>query len=91
MKINELVQHNQKWFSEENKAFFKDVEYFVMHGEKSEQPFLVRSTYAWTDMFGHKPKLHYRVNPIEDCFHIGSLTDDVFEDLDAVEMWLEDN
>jgi hypothetical protein len=79
---------NPTWFTPENKRFFNDVSYQVLHGHVSKKPYLVRATYAWTDMFGSPKRLHYRVNPITQTLDIGPLEDEEFRDLDAVKDWL---
>lgn len=76
------------WFSRKNKRFFNDVSYRVLHGKVSHKPYLVRSTYAWTDMFGQQPQLHYRVNTIKGDLSIGPLVDKSFRDLEEVKEWL---
>jgi len=88
--LEQVKKAQPKWFSVENKKFFHDVDYCILHG-KSNKPFLVRSTYAWTDMFGQKPRLHYRVNPLNEMLQIEPLIDDEFADIDDVEEWLKDN
>ena len=80
-----------EWFSRKNKRFFGDCSYEVLHGKVSGKPFLVRSTFAWTDMFGQPKRLRYRVNHINYDLTIGLLTDTDFRDLDAVKDWLSDN
>ena len=80
-----------KWFSRKNKKFFGDVRYWVLHGKRTGEPYLIRSTYAWTDMFGQKPRLHYRINRLEDNLKISSLLDDEFENMPAVKRWLKEN
>ena len=88
--MQEVRQANRTWFGDGNQEFFGDVSYQVLHGI-SGKSYLVRSTYAWSDMFGRKRKLHWRLNPINDVLKIGSLTDNVFSDLSEVEDWLEMN
>jgi hypothetical protein len=90
--LSALKEAHSTWFSPENKRFFNDVEYRVLHGKTSHKPFLVRSTYAFTNMFGKEPKLHWRINPIEpDTLKIMPLIDDQFETLEEVKDWLENN
>lgn len=88
--LEQVKKAQPKWFTPENKKFFHDVDYCILHG-KNNDPFLVRSTYAWTDMFGHKPRLHYRINPLDEMLHIRPLIDEEFADIDEVEKWLEEN
>ena len=88
--MREVRQANRTWFGDGNEKFFNDINYQIVHSV-SGKPYLARSTYAWTDMFGGKRKFHWRLNPIDDVLKIRPLIDDVFSDLDAVERWLEDN
>lgn len=89
--LQEVKNVQPEWFSPENKRFFGDINYKVLHGEISKKPFLVRSTYAWTDMFGEKRTLHYRVNEIESNLKIGSLIETSFTSMDEVKEWLKEN
>lgn len=77
------------WFSLKNKRFFGDVSYRVLRGKKSGEAFLVRSTYAWSNMFGPK-RLHYRINVInQETKKIGDLIDDTFTSIYAVKNYLK--
>ena len=78
-----------KWFSAENKRFFNDRSYYGVYGKETGKAYLLRSTYAWTDMFGQTPTLHYRIDEIDQETHkILSLIDDVFNSLDDAKRWL---
>lgn len=79
------------WFSSGNKRLFGDVSYRVLHGKKSKNPFLVRKTAGWTDMFG-QPKLYFfKVNPINpETLKIGSMCKEDFADIEAVKEYLAD-
>jgi len=90
--LADVKQAQPQWFTRENKRFFNDVSYRVLHGKASHKPFLVRATYAWTDMFGGPKRLHYRINPLDpDTLHIQPLVDQEFKDLGEVKDWLKDN
>lgn len=89
--LTDIRQAQPGWFSRSNKRLFGDVSYKVLHGKVSKKPFLVRATYAWTDMFGSPKRLHYRVNTINDDRHIGNLVDKTFSDMDDVKDWLANN
>jgi len=89
--LRDVKEANSGWFSLANKRFFNDVAYRVLHGKISKKPYLVRSTYAWSDMFGQEKKLHYRINIIKDDLEIGSLTDDMFSSNQNVKDWLGRN
>lgn len=88
--MQEVRQANQTWFGGGNQEFFGDIDYRILHSA-SGKPYLVRSTYAWMNMFGDEKKLHWRLNSLNDVLKISPLIDDVFPDLDAVERWLENN
>jgi hypothetical protein len=83
---------NKGWFSPENKRFFHDVAYYGLYGKKTHLPYLVRSTEAWTDMFGQKPRLHYRINPVNsETLDIENLIEEGFATMKDVKEWLEEN
>ncbi len=90
--LRQIKEANGQWFSRGNKRFFGDVSYKAYYGKKSGNPYLVRATYAWSDMFGRPKILHYRVNKVNsDTKEIESLTDDTFNDIFAVKAWLRNN
>lgn len=90
--LSDVKEANPIWFGTGNKSFFGDVNYQVLHGKVSKEPYLVRYTVAWTDMFDQKKKYHYRINPINpDTLKIGSLVDGMFDTLDDVKEWLKNN
>jgi hypothetical protein len=86
-KLDKIKAGNPGWFTLANKQFFNDVDYMAF-ASGSGKTFLVRSTYAWTDMLGDKRRLHYRVNPIGNNFKIQPLIDTEFNSLDDVKIWL---
>ena len=86
--LNDVIRAQPKWFSAQNRAFFKDKEYSVHHSP-SGHPYLVRSTYAWTDMFGGPRYLHWRINPINAVtLEIEDLTDDEFATEEDALAWV---
>lgn len=87
--LNAVKRANQNWFAPGQRQFFGDVSYEIMYGKKTGERYLVRSTYAWTDMFGQPKKLHYRINYILDNLKIGNLVDDVFDSKAEVKKWLK--
>ena len=89
--LSEIKAAQPEWFSRKNKKFFGDVWYKVSQGKVSKKPYLVRATYAWTDMFGQDRKLHYRVNRIDENLEIGELVDEVFSHEYLVKLWLQSN
>lgn len=86
--LHAIQDNNQKWFDPSNKRFFGDKEYFGYCDTETGDKYLVRSTYAWSDMFGQPPKLHYRINPIGENYEIQPLLDNVFNTLEDVEAFL---
>ncbi len=100
MTLTELKIHNPQWFSRDNKRFFGDRSYRVLHGKKTGEPYLVRSTYQWSDMLGQPKRLIWRINPIgktgakwgtDDYYSIRPLIDTEFKNHDDVKAWLREN
>ena len=87
--LSEVKAKNKLWFSKGNKKFFGDVSYRILHGGTSKKPFLVRSTYAWSDMFGRPRTLHWKINRIEDDLEIGEMFDQDFMGLELVKYFLK--
>ena len=88
LTITALRQANARWFSPESIKFSGDLEYRVLHG-KSKTPYLVRRTYAWTNMFDGIRKSHWRINPIGVDLAILGLNDEIFLSLDDVKQTLK--
>ena len=63
LSIADVRQANPMYFSKENTKFSGDISCRVLH-DKQRQPYLVRLTYAWTDMFGGERIAHWVINPI---------------------------
>jgi hypothetical protein len=89
--LRDIRENNPTWFSASNKRFFGDRSYYGYYGVATGEPYLVRSTYAWTDMLGGKRTLHYRINKLSDKKEILDLVDDIFVTLDDVKKWLRNN
>lgn len=77
------------WFSRKNKRFFGDISYRVLHGKVSRKPYLVRSSYTWSDMFGQPRRVSWHINRLNDDLTIGKLVQQSFRDLDEVKEWLQ--
>ena len=60
--LEDVRRANPNWF--EKPRFHGDLRY-SLHPGGSGMPYLVRSTYAWTDMLGAKKRLFYVANPID--------------------------
>lgn len=88
--LKQVEDCNCRWFAKGNKQFFGDRSYSVRMS-KNGKPYLIRSTYAWTDMFGGVKKLHYRINFIGANLKIGSLVDEIFDTRSEVNTWLTNN
>ena len=72
-KLAEVKAAQPEWFSRGNMRFFGDHSYMVRYGKVTGDAYLVRSTDAWTDMFGQPKRLHYRVNFLDqDTLEIGN-------------------
>ena len=84
--LAQVQQANQGWFTPENKKFFGDQGYRVNQGF-SGTFYLVRRTYAWSDMFDQPRTLHYRLNVLEGT-EIRPLVDQAFLTLPEVKAWL---
>ena len=92
MKLQDIKQAQPDWFSLKNKRFFGDVSYRVLHGKASGEAFLIRSTFAWGDMFGCERKLHWRINRVnQNNYEIRGLIDKSFSSIDSVKDWLKFN
>lgn len=96
--LRELQEQNPEWFSKKNKRFFQDRTYFFMYSGKTGNPYLVRSTYGWSDMFDKPLTLVYRINAIDSeiidntytgKMSIGKLLDDEFDSLQDVKKFLK--
>ena len=87
--LNRVRRANRQWFAPGNAGFFNDKEYRILH-DKEGKPYLVRSTTAWTDMFGQKPRLHCRINSLNADLSIGPLLDGEHTNWDAAQDWLND-
>lgn len=87
-----IREANPDWFSRGNKRFFGDVEYRGYYGKATGKAYLVRSTYAWSDMFGEPRRLHYKINNLnQDTLDIGPLIDEEFRDIFEVKAWLREH
>ena len=106
LRIAELRQANPRWFSKENKQFFGDIDYSILHS-KGGSPYLLRSTFMWSDMKINrliakslqKTELHelqvplgfvYRLNTINPDMSIGSLIDQIFKTRNMAKEWLKE-
>ncbi len=82
--LSDVKLSQPDWFSRRNKKFFNDINYRVLHGKVSGKPFLVRSTYAWSDAFGQPQRMSWIINPLSDDLKIQSMIDKHFGTLDNV-------
>jgi hypothetical protein len=86
--MDDIRRANWTWFSPGNRRFFGDKNYWLVYSKVTGERYLLRSTYAWTDMCGGTKTLHYRLNEIEENLKIGNLIDDIFKTKAAAEAWL---
>ncbi|KKM61552.1 hypothetical protein LCGC14_1530600 [marine sediment metagenome] len=90
--LRQIKAANDGWFTRDNKRFFNDVSYRAYYGKITGKAYLARSTYAWTDMFGNKPRLHWRINNInQDTLEIEPLIDQELRDIFEAKAWLRAN
>ena len=76
------------WFDRETKKFFGDVRYYA-YRSKTGKPYLVRSTYGFSDMFGQVRKLSYKINIVNpETLKIEDLIPLDFSSLEAVKYWI---
>ena len=87
--LRDIKNAQPDWFSRGNKRFFGDVSYRAFYGKATGTAYLVRSTYAWSDMFGQPKKLYWRINQVDqDTLKIGDLLDCTFDNIFQVKAWL---
>lgn len=86
--LAKIKSANKGWFSAGNKRFFGDVRYYA-YRSKTGKPYLVRATFAWSDMFGQEPKLTFRINNVDpNTLKIEHLIENVFETLEDAKHWV---
>ena len=90
LTISELRQAHPMWFARGNARYHGDLSYRILH-DKQRRPYLVRETYAWSDMFGNERTAHYRINPIGHGLEILPLVEVIFDNLEEVKIWLSMN
>ena len=94
--LKKLISDNHDWFSKINKRFFNDRQYFFMYSGAGNR-YMVRSTFAWSDMFGQPARLHYKINTIKNdqndsyILRVGNLLDNEFKNMSDVKNWLKQN
>ena len=90
LRMAELRKAHPLWFASGNAEFFGDLEYRILHS-KQGNPYLVRRTSQWSDMFGMEKTQCWRINPIGADLEIGDLIDRQFRTLSDVKEWLKTN
>jgi hypothetical protein len=89
VRIADVRRANGMWFSSKNQRLFNDVEYRVLH-TKDGNPYVVRLTGMFSDMFDGHLKYVYKINPIlEPSLTVGIMVDRDFNTLDEVKEWLK--
>jgi hypothetical protein len=87
--LSKIKAEQPNWFSAKNKRFFGDARYYAYRSKLTNKPYLVRATYAWSDMFGTPKTLSYRINEVNpDDFEILPLIDKEFETLKDAKEWV---
>jgi hypothetical protein len=87
--LSKIKAQQPGWFGAETRRFFNDIKYYAYRSKITNKPYLVRSTYVFSDMFGNPRTISFRVNPINpDDFDIMPMTDDVFETLQEAKTWV---
>ena len=87
LTLADVQAKHSRYFSRETQILFGDIKYWVLH-DKDHNPYLVRYTTAWTDMFDDIKKPHYKVNPLTPSGDIGQLFEEEFLTLQDVKTWL---
>jgi hypothetical protein len=89
--IADVRRAHPQWFFPGNKRFFGNISYAILHGKVTKNPYMVRKTNIWSDMFGGEKTYVYRINPIDkNTLEIGWLIDDVFKTIDDVKKYLKE-
>ena len=90
LEIEELIKAHPLWCARGNAEFFGDLQYKILHN-KQGNPYLVRLTNQWSDMFGEKLTQCWRINPIGADLEIKPLIAQRFRTQSDVEEWLKTN
>ena len=91
ISLNQVKHANKRWFAPDAVKFLGDVEYWILHSH-SKKAYLIRSTYAWSDMFSQAKRLHYRINAIDQStLKVLSLVDNIFDNIQDAKQWLREN
>lgn len=88
--ISEVRAANPEWFTRKNKRLRGDISYSVGEAKVSGRMYLVRYTYAATNMFGGPKIAHYRLHELNSPI-IGDLTKEHFRNVDLLNAWLREN
>jgi len=88
-KLSDVKAAQNQWFNRGNKQFFGDIDYRVLHGKINTKPYLVRSTYMWSDMLGGQRKIYWKINPLNEDLKIQPVLDTDFRTLEDVKDWLK--
>ncbi len=89
--LEDLHVAQPKWFEFGNKEFFNDLQYVVVYGKKTGDAYLAQQTTGFSDMFGGKKKVHWRLHTIEKkTCKIKDLLEGIYQDMAEIEEYLED-
>ena len=103
MTLHGIRVSNPKWFSNENKRFFGDLDYSLVRAGSGTY-YLCSKTYGWSDVFNRSSRrVFYALHEIDADlrisglvyreFRIGNTDSRTFEfrDMSAIDEWLEVN
>ena len=89
--MSDVRNAQPNWFSRKNKRFFGDIQYWTLLGA-SGKPYLLRSTFMWSDMFGRPKTVCYRVSNINpETLQIDGLIDDIFRSREDAKEWIKEH
>lgn len=86
--MSDVRAANQKYFGRGEKRFFGDITYWLLTG-KSGKKYVLRSTYAWSDMFGQPRKIHYYINPVNPDLTIEHILPNYYNTRDEAKEWIK--
>jgi hypothetical protein len=86
--IAQVRDANRVWFSPLNCKFLGDISYRVLH-DRNKNPYLVRQTYGFSDMFTGIKVAHWKINPLSEHLEIKPMLDGFYDTLTEVKQVLK--
>ena len=86
--IAQVKNANRVWFNGENRRFHSDISYRVLH-DRNKNPYLVRYTYGFSDMFTGIKVAHWKINPLSEHLEIKPMLDGFYDTLAEVKQVLK--